>query len=158
MKDPILMVEPTPRPSVIPPWVHLCILSTWRQFLEPWLAHFFGNFSFWTISNLPDFSSFPFFLSFQKSTFNRVLLPFFFLANNFPNSMILKRFEIKHEFNFVIPINGTYEINSCKYRNGLWWGAQHMRFYDWWIVWLIRVPYMIYSALWCACDYPLIVH
>ena len=27
--------------------------------------------------------------------------------------MFLKRFEIKHELNFVIPINGTYEINSC---------------------------------------------
>ena len=69
------------------------------------------------------FSSFPF-LSFQKSTFNKVLLPFFSLANNFPNFMILKRLEIKHEFNFVIPINGTYEINSCKNKRALV-GAQH---------------------------------
>ena len=44
-------------------------------------------------------------------------------------SIILKRFEIKHEFNFVILNYRIYEINSLKNKRALV-GALHMRLHD----------------------------
>ena len=101
------------------------------------------------------------FLGFKNPLFNKTHCHFLLRQTIFINPMsFLKCFKINMNLIFIIPINGIYEINSCKNKTGFGGGPTYMIswlidrlidsfvMYDWFNLFLdMRIIIYIYCSL-----------